>query len=279
MNSNRRAMVSVVLIFMHRSGWSSFKTTVSKSSACCACGNGVLSLGLSIGSLPFGAPVMQARNFMSNMCGERCALIPDSSHIEVGDFDSDNHRVFMRVKDLFFFFFVERDGLPLNLWHFMTPTAFDAKDLRNQALVDLSQAYTLFCTMAVVLVVLAEFTGIPIVLPIGLPIGRLLYELGRLKGVEVCQGVFYPRVERYAQWLHIPVLPGVLYAFGELSWPKLSPLRFLGTGSVVLHFLNLQEKESNDEVSARNLPVSIIFRMLWGLIGLTSKYLVGVAER
>ena len=95
----------------------------------------------------------------------------------------------------------------------------------------------------------------------------------------MCQGVFYPRVEWYAQWLHIPVLPGVLYTFGELSWPKLSPLQFLGTGSVVLHFLNLQEEESNDEVSASNLPVSIIFRTLWGLIGLTSEYLVGVVER
>lgn len=66
------------------------------------------------------------------------------------------------------------------------------------------------------------------------------------------QEVFYPSVKLYAQWLHIPVLPGMPYTFGEWSQSKLPLVGLLRASSIILHLLNFLEKESDDWVLTRD---------------------------
>lgn len=52
-----------------------------------------------------------------------------NNDVEIGNLDSDNHQIVMWVEDSLFFFFVEGNGLPLNLWYLLVPVAFDAENL------------------------------------------------------------------------------------------------------------------------------------------------------
>ncbi|CAL2228816.1 unnamed protein product [Prunus armeniaca] len=81
----------------------------------------------------------------------------------------------------------------------------------------------------------------------------------RLEGVKVRQGVLHAGIKWYAQRLHLPILSGLLDALSTWSWPKFSPVGYLGPSSIIFHLLDSLEEQTDSGLSAWDLLGTEVF--------------------